>query len=594
MNDNNHNYPTPIKEILESRAEGRGGLILDGNTNDRIISPGAGIDTPLSHMYAIFKVLSEKGYHIGNISLTQNFTLVQPGNTNEEKNSKNPFPRVHGTFSKNPSSFMAQFFPALKSREHKVLLWVTGADLILPEAEIAMMNENQLNLINVLINMGLCDSLRQSENIMVLQALQGNVNRALLKAGAFRRISVPLPGEETRSYFISFLRTHPKFSTTIPEDLKVDEMARLTNGCRLIDIEGLGRKASFQGTKITRNAINKIKANAINDISEGQLGVIIPGKTLDDVIGNENIKRFIRYQKALAREGSRSMPSMVVLMGIPGAGKSHLVEAYANEIGWNLVEWKNVRSQWVGQSEARTEKALEIIEQFAPVCVKVDEADQVLGGRSTAGDGGVDSRIFGMLLSRTGDSSLRGRVQWLLTSNRPDLFDAAILDRAGAKIVFLTPSVKERESLFSHLAEQQGKKIASDVDLKLLAAHQSLQMASVRNLIEIIGQAGQYADIEAREINALISQKHLERAIREFHAGDTLETEFIALHSLNQLRFSEQLPWIAADGKLLEHYDFPLYLKDIVDPQSGKMDTQKLSEKLRDISILRSRERILK
>ncbi len=587
------NYPTPIKEILESRAEGKGGLILEGNTNDRVISPEVGIHTPLSHMYAVFRTLSEKGYHIGNISLTQNFTLVQPDNTNEAKNSKNPFPRVHGTFSKNPSAFIAQFFPVLKSKEHKVLLWVTGADLILPETEIAMMNENQLNLINVLINMGLSDSVRQSENIIVLQALQGNVNRALLKAGAFRRISVPLPEEKIRRHFISFLAVHPRFSVTMPENLNSDELTRHTNGCRLIDIEGIARKCLFQKTKMTGSAINKIKADAINDISEGQLGVIVPGKTLDDVIGNDNIKRFIQYQKALAREGSPSMPSMVVLMGIPGTGKSHLIEAYANEIGWNLIEWKNVRSQWVGQSEARTEKALEIIEQFAPVCVKVDEADQVLGGRSTAGDGGVDSRIFGMLLSKTGDSRLRGKVQWLLTSNRPDLFDAAILDRAGAKIVFLNPSGKERELLFLHLAKQQGRRI-ENADVKRLAGNPNLQMASVRNLIEIIGQAGRYADTETGKINAPISQKHLERAIKEFHPGDSLETEFIALHSLNQLRFSEQLPWIENNGTLVEGYEFPPYLNGIVDAGTGRLDTQKLSKKLREISILRSRERVLR
>lgn len=588
-------FPNPIKEIWEARAAGRGAIILEENTTDRILCQAAGLEHPMAVKYAIYYAFGLLDYHLGQVNITDGFTPVYPPGPGKKTGKKWPFPSPKGALEQNPAAFIKQFTQMLRSREHKLLLLIDGADLLLPETETGMMSPEQLHLLNVLIDLGQSDAFQQTDNVLVLKSLQGNVNRALSRSGAFPRVSVPLPEESMRKEFLVYLSKHARYSKTIPSDIEIEELARLTNGTRLKNIEELSQKCYAENLVITREDINVIKSEGIKNISQGQLGVIIPNRSIDDIVGCENLKRFLNYQVMLARAGSQSMPSMIILMGVPGVGKSFSIEAYAAELGWELLEWKNVRSQWVGQSEARTEQALEIIEQNSPCLVWVDEGDQTLGGRSVnAGDGGVDARIFGQILAATGDSKLRGRVQWIIATNRPDIMDSALLDRAGQKIVFLTPALRDRIQLFGHLAKQQGRELENDVDAGLLANESNLMMASVRNLIEIIGKAAEYADMEKGEINSPVAHRHLEQAVREFHAGDTLEAEFIALHCLNHLRFHSQLPWLGDKGELIRGYDFPPYLRNIVDTQTGHLDREALTKSLRHIEEIRARQKVMR
>ena len=342
------NFPTPIKEVWEAKSEGRGALILEGNTTDRIISKETGTEEPMNMVHMIFSAFGKNDYHLGHISLTRGFNPVNPPNKDENREErKSPFPRPRGVPWNDPAAFLSQFIPVLESRNQKSLLIFNGADLLIPEIDTAMMSPEQLRFLNVLIELGLSDSFRQSENIIILNSLQGNINRALLKSGAFRRISVPLPNEKIRHEFISFLSQHSIFSQTIQKEMELDEMARLTNGCRLIDIEGLSRKCATKGTNILRNDINQVKMASILDVSQGQLGVIIPDITMDMVIGCGSVKRFFEYQCMLARDGSKSMASVIVFMGPPGTGKTYFIKAYASMVKWTLIEWQNVRSQRV-------------------------------------------------------------------------------------------------------------------------------------------------------------------------------------------------------------------------------------------------------
>ncbi len=61
------------------------------------------------------------------------------------------------------------------------------------------------------------------------------------------------------------------------------------------------------------------------------------------------------------------------------------------------------------------------VKALGPVIVVIDEADAVLGNRSSDGDSGVSSRVFATLAAHLGDSSLRGRELWIARTSRPDL-----------------------------------------------------------------------------------------------------------------------------------------------------------------------------
>ncbi len=580
------NYPRPIRDIWGAASEGRPAVVLEGNTNDRILSRQSDLP-PMNLTHAIHAVAGRQGYHCGEISVTNGFMAVKPP---DSRANGRGFPVAQGHPSENMAAYLAQFFGPLQSRDEPKLLVVNGGDLICPENDPAMLTPDQLRTLSALIELGLSDSFRRSGNVLVVKTLQANVNRALLRSGAFRLVSVPLPAESMRREFSDSLFRLQGYAQP-EEDLTLDEFARLTNGCRLIDLEGIARKRQLDGGRISRADIAEIKRQCILDVSQGQLGVIAPSRTMNDVIGCEHIKRFFRYQKQLARDGGR-MPTMIIMVGVPGVGKSHTAEAYANELGWTLLEWRNVRSQWVGQSEARTEQALNLIRENSPCLVWVDECDQAIGGRSSGtADGGVDARIFGMILKETGNADIRGKVQWLMASNRPDYLDAAIQDRAGAKLVFLPPSAEDREKLIPHLTRQEQRTLAADADVHALARADNLRMASVRDLIEIVGQASKKADLESGRSNGPIGGGALEQAVRTFKPGDQAETEFIALKCLEHVRFLDQLPWIDEHDRMVAGYDLPPFLDGIVDPETGQVDAHRLAARLRQLELQRARRR---
>jgi SpoVK/Ycf46/Vps4 family AAA+-type ATPase len=240
------------------------------------------------------------------------------------------------------------------------------------------------------------------------------------------------------------------------------------------------------------------------------------------------------------------------------------------------------------------EQSLELIKTFEKVVCFVDEVDQMIGSRSGgSADGGVDARLFGMLLAATGSSDIKGKVLFLFSTNRVDMIDSALCDRTGINLVFLQPSAQEKKLLIPYLAKQQGRKLGEDVNVESLSKHPNLKGVSVRNIVDFIGHSGFYADMENGKANSKISHSHLERSIVLFNRGDILETEFITLLSLSFVRFLDQLPWIGPDGKMKKGYDFPSFLEDLV-KEDGHIDILKLNRRLNEIRQLRARERMMR
>ena len=103
---------------------------------------------------------------------------------------------------------------------------------------------------------------------------------------------------------------------------------------------------------------------------------------------------------------------------------------------------KNFRSKWVGSTESNLERILGVVHGIGNVIVIIDEADRSFGsGGDGDGDGGTGSRVIARLKEFMSDTANRGRVLFILMTNRPDKLDIDI-KRAGRldrKIPFLYP-----------------------------------------------------------------------------------------------------------------------------------------------------------
>ncbi len=125
--------------------------------------------------------------------------------------------------------------------------------------------------------------------------------------------------------------------------------------------------------------------------------------------GLAQLKQFcLRALQSPARQRLGLTPRGVLLLGVPGTGKTAFAQALGTETGRPtlVLDVGNLFGSLVGQTEDRTRQALRIVDAMAPCVLVIDEVEKALGGMaSTGSDGGIGTRMFGTFLSWLNDHS---------------------------------------------------------------------------------------------------------------------------------------------------------------------------------------------
>lgn len=122
--------------------------------------------------------------------------------------------------------------------------------------------------------------------------------------------------------------------------------------------------------------------------------------------GLENLKVWLRQRGNAFSEAARQFglpnPKGLLLVGVPGCGKSLSAKAVAAEWKMPLLKFDlgKVFGSLVGQSEENMRRALKMAEAVAPCILWIDEIEKGLSGvRGASGDSGTSTRVFGTLLT---------------------------------------------------------------------------------------------------------------------------------------------------------------------------------------------------
>lgn len=123
--------------------------------------------------------------------------------------------------------------------------------------------------------------------------------------------------------------------------------------------------------------------------------------------GLENIKTWIRDRKSAVVSAEvrdkyhLPAPKGVLLCGASGGGKSQLAKLIATEFNLALLRLDvgALFGMYMGQSEERTRRALQIAEVLAPIVLWIDELDKAFSGIGDNGDNGVSARVLGHFLT---------------------------------------------------------------------------------------------------------------------------------------------------------------------------------------------------
>jgi len=337
---------------------------------------------------------------------------------------------------------------------------IKNADLLVPALQGGL--DYDLNALASLIRDWSSDALLANhalasflltENLNDLHPLVVNNPRA-----GRAKIDLPAPGELLNGFRI-ICSGYPTALAEFTSDLP--GLAEQLSGATLDAIESVVKTKEHRKERLASGDLAKIKKDLVERDTNGLIEFVESKRTLDDLYGIENVKKWLRQDIELwKRSDVAALPKGYLLCGPVGTGKTFLVECLAGEASVPIVKMKNFRDKWVGSSEGNLEKIFRLIHALGRCYVFIDEADQALGKRdASSGDSGVGGRIYSMLAEEMGSSQNRGRVIWVLASSRPDLIEVDLKrpGRVDVKIpLFPTASAKEGFDLLRVVAKKRG------------------------------------------------------------------------------------------------------------------------------------------
>lgn len=261
--------------------------------------------------------------------------------------------------------------------------------------------------------------------------------------------------------------------------------------------------------------------------------------------GIDGVKDELLQIAKYVRQGNKARAPMGILFTGPmGTGKTFVAEAFVREAGLTALKLANFRSKWVGATEGNLEKILSVIKAMGQVIVIIDEGDRAFGSDGD-GDGGTSSRAIARIKQFMSDTSNRGRVLFILMTNRPDKLDIDI-KRAGRldrKIPFLYP---QDAPTVEQVIEAQLRKHQVETEVLFPADRDAISA-------KLVGYSA--ADIEAVVLLALgyagdakVTRAHFTDAIRDYLPSRDVEMlEYMELLAVFEASNRRLLPAKYAD-----------------------------------------------
>ncbi|MCS6959303.1 MAG: AAA family ATPase [Pseudanabaenaceae cyanobacterium SKYGB_i_bin29] len=288
-------------------------------------------------------------------------------------------------------------------------------------------------------------------------------------------IYYPLPLAEEIDYLIR--------QTVAPDKLKLrglgwEQLIKACQGLSLTRIQRVLARCLAAKQHIDEADIDEILAEKQAAIRQTEFLEFYSSKeSLKNVGGLANLKQWVRTRRDAFTEEARSYgiphPKGLLLVGIQGTGKSLSAKTIAYE--WRLpllrLDVGRLFGSYVGESEERTRRMIQLAEAVAPCVLWIDEIDKGFGGVTTGidGDSGTSRRVLGTLL--TWMQEKQSPVFIVATANNVSALPAELLRRGRFdEIFFLSlPTATEREEIFRVHIQRLRPSRLREFDLSLLA-----------------------------------------------------------------------------------------------------------------------------
>lgn len=194
---------------------------------------------------------------------------------------------------------------------------------------------------------------------------------------------------------------------------------------------------------------------------------------INSVGGLEILKSYIRNRARAFKPGNDNLPKPkgVLLVGVPGTGKSLSCKATASILGWPLIRLDigTLKNSLVGESERRMRQATGVIDAFGEAVILLDEVEKMFAGTQSSGqtDSGTTASMFGHFLTWMAETTTPILV--MATANNIAQLPPEFL-RAGRfdSIWFVDlPTGKEREQIIEIMNRRYGSEIPLEYSAKM-------------------------------------------------------------------------------------------------------------------------------
>jgi hypothetical protein len=306
----------------------------------------------------------------------------------------------------------------------------------------------------------------------VIQALeyqlaQGKVHRTFVVILApvvqlpieLERLFVILPHDLPDRSQLQEIATAIANEEELPTGTALDQVLDAAAGLTRYEAEGAFSLSLVRHGRLEPSTLWELKTQSL--MKSGLLSLYRGKSTFSELGGLESLKAFcLRSLQSSNRQRPGLRPRGILLLGLPGSGKSAFCKSLGNETGRPtlILDVGALMGSLVGQSEERTRQALRIADAMAPCILMIDEVEKALSGVSNSGqnDSGVSARMFGSLLSWLNDHE--SDVFVVCTANDvsklPPEFTRA--ERFDGLFYFDLPSAEQRQQIWQMYATQFG------------------------------------------------------------------------------------------------------------------------------------------
>ncbi|MBU4173818.1 MAG: AAA family ATPase [Actinobacteria bacterium] len=382
-----------------------------------------------------------------------------------------------------------------------IALILPRVDLLVPANNGAIPGLDERRIVDLLSSLTADRDIRANDNYIFLIAESAASVCSEVLTPDVHRITVGWPDAEERSRFLEYLEEQYDEMPALEDGLTPEVLTRITAGISRKETYRICKDAVARETPLSYGIVRRAKQIIILAESDGLLEEYITSGGLDDVGGLRIQKKFYKKKIELFRGSTvRLMPTAILNQGVHGSGKTHIIGKLAGDLGIPCFRMKDLRSMWVGASEQNMTKVLDLIVSLRPVVLIMDEFEGIMANRTVTDNHPVDNRLLSKMLEfmSTVEERYAGEILLVAATNRPDLIDAAVLDRfKGGVIPFFAPDTGEIPDIMFAISRDNGWPLEDGIELTPLA--RSLASYTPRNLYFLLKQAAETAALKGRE-----------------------------------------------------------------------------------------------